>query len=91
MYLIIFSAILIMSGNFAKATSGSICQNSAACLGVLLFSALKVGPNVYIFPIAIAATSPSSCPLTVSPAFLLKKSFCMYSASSLEAFEEIKS
>ena len=37
------------SSSPAKHISGSIIQNSLKCLVVLLFSALKVGPNVYTF------------------------------------------
>ena len=38
------------------------------------FSALKVGPKVYMFLKAIAIASPSSCPLTVRFAGFAKKS-----------------
>ena len=48
-----------------KATSGSTIQNSARWRGVLLFSARKVGPNVYVLPKPQANVSASSCPLTV--------------------------
>jgi hypothetical protein len=37
--------------------SGSSIQNSAKCLGVLLFSARKVGPKLYTRPMAQAAAS----------------------------------
>ena len=40
------AANFILSFKSAKANSGSIIQNSAACLGVFEFSALKVGPKV---------------------------------------------
>ena len=68
------SARFILSSKSLKATSGSIIQNSAKCLVVLLFSALKVGPKVYTSLNAIAANSPSNCPLTVRLVLLPKKS-----------------
>ena len=58
-----------------KAISGSIIQNSEACVLVFEFSALKVGPKVYVFLYAIANVSASSCPDTVRAAILPKKSF----------------
>ena len=45
-YLSIASASSISSSKSANAISGSIIQNSAACLVVLEFSALNVGPKV---------------------------------------------
>ena len=45
-YFNILSASTISSSKSANAISGSIIQNSAACLVVLEFSALKVGPKV---------------------------------------------
>jgi hypothetical protein len=57
-----------------KAISGSIIQNSARCRGVLEFSALKVGPKVYISDRARAPSSPSSCPETVKLVSFPKKS-----------------
>ena len=74
MYLSIDSAKSMSSSRSAKAISGSIIQNSAACLVVLEFSALKVGPKVYIFLNAIAKVSPFNCPLTVRLVALPKKS-----------------
>ena len=44
--LIISSARSILPSRSQNAISGSIIQNSEACLAVLEFSALKVGPNV---------------------------------------------
>lgn len=41
---VITSAQSMSSDRSAKAISGSIIQNSAKCLEVLLFSALNVGP-----------------------------------------------
>ena len=75
MYFIMLSARAISSSRSANAISGSIIQNSAACLVVLEFSALNVGPNVYMFLKAIANVSPLSCPLTVRLVSLPKKSF----------------
>jgi len=43
-----------------NAISGSIIQNSARCLGVWEFSALNVGPNVYMSVMAEAKSSPSN-------------------------------
>ena len=57
-----------------NAISGSIIQNSDACVLVLEFSALNVGPKVYVFLYASANVSASNCPDTVSAAGLLKKS-----------------
>ena len=73
-YLMKSSSRSISSCFWINATSGSIIQNSAKCRGVLLFSARKVGPKVYILPKAMAPNSPSSCPLTVRAAILPKKS-----------------
>jgi hypothetical protein len=46
------SARSALSARSAKATSGSIIQNSARWRLVLLFSARKVGPKVYTLLIA---------------------------------------
>jgi hypothetical protein len=73
-YFIISLASSISSSRSAKAISGSTIQNSAAWRGVLEFSALKVGPKVYILPKAIAMHSPSSWPETVRLTGLPKKS-----------------
>ena len=54
MNFIMSSAISISSLRSANAISGSIIQNSAACLVVFEFSARKVGPKVYMFLNAIA-------------------------------------
>ena len=74
MYFIISSASSILSSKSANAISGSIIQNSEACLPVYEFSALKVGPNVYTFLNAKAIISAFNCPLTVKLASLPKKS-----------------
>ena len=74
MCFIISSAKSISSLRSANAISGSIIQNSDACLGVFEFSALNVGPKVYTFLNASAIASASSCPLTVRPVFSAKKS-----------------
>ncbi len=63
------------SSRSAKAISGSIIQNSAACRVVLEFSARKVGPKVYTSPKAMAKFSALSWPETVSEAGLPKKSW----------------
>jgi len=57
-----------------KAISGSIIQNSLRCFWVWLFSALKVGPNVYTSLKPTHYFSTSSCPLHVSIVFCAKKS-----------------
>ena len=46
MYLIISSAMSMLPLMSQNAISGSIIQNSEACLAVLEFSARNVGPNV---------------------------------------------
>ena len=46
MYFTIPSATSMSPSKSQKAISGSIIQNSAACRGVKLYSALKVGPKV---------------------------------------------
>ena len=48
-YLSISSIISISPAKSQKAISGSIIQNSLAWVLVLEFSALNVGPNVYVF------------------------------------------
>ncbi len=68
------SAKSALAARSLNATSGSIIQNSARCLLVLLFSARNVGPKVYTFPSASAANSASSCPLTVRCVCFPKKS-----------------
>ena len=73
-YLTIDSASSIFASKSAKAISGSIIQNSEACLAVLEFSALNVGPNVYIFLNAEQKVSPLNCPLTVKLVSFPKKS-----------------
>ena len=62
------SARFMLSSISLKATSGSIIQNSDKWRGVFEFSARNVGPKVYIAPNAVAPSSPSSCPETVSEA-----------------------
>ena len=57
-----------------KAISGSIIQNSAAWVLVLLFSARKVGPKVYTLEKAMAKVSASSWPVTARAVGLPKKS-----------------
>ena len=57
-YLSSSSSIFINPSKSQKAISGSIIQNSLACVLVFDFSDLNVGPNVYIFLNAIANASP---------------------------------
>ena len=48
-YLSMLSIISISPSRSQNAISGSIIQNSEACVLVFEFSALNVGPNVYVF------------------------------------------
>jgi hypothetical protein len=68
------SARSALSARSAKATSGSIIQNSARWREVLEFSARKVGPKVYTLESASQYASTLSCPDTVRLAPVPKKS-----------------
>ena len=69
------SATFMSPSRSQKAISGSIIQNSEACLCVFDFSARNVGPNVYTFLNAIAYASASNCPVTARYVGFPKKSF----------------
>ena len=56
------SSISIKPFKSQNEISGSIIQNSLACVFVFEFSLLNVGPKVYIFPNAAANVSPCNWP-----------------------------